>query len=319
MTENNEQSDAVNPSAHMVDAKPEAAGETQEAASPAGRRRMSAVRVLKAIAYRVYRLSLETAGVVGTLAFAWLCGINILIAQRVMDVSFVKGDASRWFANAFDGQSADVEKMTLAWEAADNTIIFRAKNISVKSKSGEPLNALAYVETELALRDVARGTFDPIRVAIDGGELSFVRDAEGNFVAGLGTPETVGELGPVWRGEKNDGDNDLEIGRIKSLNIENAKIHIRDKGSDYAAQLSDSRLAVDILPDTIVFDMAANLSRNGGDEKADVSPLGFKGRVSPDLQIVDAIFTGQQLNPSKQLPRLPVLNPIVDLNALSGH
>jgi len=180
-------------------------------------------------------------------AFAWLCAVNMLIAQRVTDVSFFKADASRWFTEAFEGKSADVGDVTLMWEAADNTVVFRAKDISVKTKSGAPLNALTYVETELALRDIVQGRLDPIRVEVDGGELSFLRDAEGNFIAGLGTPDTVGQFGPVWRGEKNDGDNDLEIGRIKSLNIENAKIYVQDAGADYAAELNGANFDVSFV------------------------------------------------------------------------
>jgi len=98
----------------------------------------------------------------------------MLIAQRVADVSFFKADASRWFSNAFEGKSADVGDVTLMWEAANNTVVFRARDVSVKTENGKPLNALAYVETELALRDIVKGKLDPIRVEVDGGELSFL-------------------------------------------------------------------------------------------------------------------------------------------------
>jgi len=98
----------------------------------------------------------------------------MLISKRVADVSFLTADASRWFSSAYEGKNADVGKMTLAWEAADNTVIFRANDISVHSENGERLNGLTFLETELALRDVARGKIDPIRVVIDGGELSLI-------------------------------------------------------------------------------------------------------------------------------------------------
>ena len=260
----------------------------------------------------LFHLSGELTAVVLGISLAWLCAVNMLIAQRVADVSFFKADASRWFSNAFEGKSADVGDVTLMWEAANNTVVFRARDVSVKTENGKPLNALAYVETELALRDIVKGKLDPIRVEVDGGELSFLRDAEGNFIAGLGTPETVGQFGPVWRGEKNDGDNDLEIGRIKSLKIENAKIYVKDSGLDYSAEMNNSNFYVDFVPDGVVFDMKADVSVDQGDE---VSALKFKGRVSPDLQNIDATFSALKLNPSKVLPRLNILGPIIDLNA----
>lgn len=280
--------------------------------------KVSRVRTIsKAIVSYVYRLLGEMTAVILGVAFVWLCAVNMLIAERVVDVSFLKADASRWFSGAFEGKSAEVGQMTLAWEAADNTVIFRARDISVNTKNGAPLKALTFVETELSLRDVAKGKIDPIRVEVDGGELSFLRDAEGNFIAGLGTPETVGQFGPVWRGQRNDGDNDLEIGRIQSLNISNAKVYIRDAGADYAAQLDDANFAVAFVPDAIVFNMAANLSR-GGDGVSDAAanaPLSFKGRVSPDLQNIDAAFEGVDLNPAMLLPKLTALKPILGLDA----
>ena len=271
----------------------------------------------KTVIYRLYRLTGELCAIVLGLAFVWLCGVNMLIAQRVADVSFLESDAARLFAGAFDGKSADVGQMTLAWEAADNTLIFRARDISVNTKSGDPLNALSYVETELALRDVARGKIDPIRVVVDGGELSFVRDEVGNFVAGLGTPDTVGEFGPVWRGEKNDGDNDLSIGRIKSLEIRNAKVYVRDAGSDYKAQLRDTEMSVAFVPDAIIFDIAALLLKETEDSAsiAASAPLNFAGRVSPDLRNIDINFDSDDFNPSKLLPRLDELDVLLGLNA----
>jgi len=153
----------------------------EESSKDASRKIVSWLKSALSFVYRV--LGDLTAAVFGV-AFAWLCAVNMLIAQRVTDVSFFKADASRWFTEAFEGKSADVGDVTLMWEAADNTVVFRAKDISVKTKSGAPLNALTYVETELALRDIVQGRLDPIRVEVDGGELSFLRDAEGNFIAG---------------------------------------------------------------------------------------------------------------------------------------
>ena len=273
--------------------------------------------ITKAVLHRLYRLTGEICAIVLGLAFVWLCGVNMLIAKRVADVSFLKDDAARLFAGAFNGKSAEVGQMTLAWEAADNTLIFRARDIAVNTQTGAPLNALSYVETELALRDVARGKIDPIRVVVDGGELSFVRDEVGNFVAGLGTPDTVGEFGPVWRGEKNDGDNDLSIGRIKSLDIRNAKVYIRDAGSDYKAQLQEAAMSVAFVPDAIIFDMAALLLKEAESSGIDAAsaPLKFAGRVSPDLRNIDVNFESDDLNPSALLPKMPELDALLGLNA----
>lgn len=254
----------------------------------------------------------EVTAVTLGLAFIWLCAVNMVIAQRVADISFLKADASRWFSGAFEGKSADVGKMTLAWEAANNTVIFRANDISVDTARGKTLNSLTFIETELALRDVVQGKLDPIRVVIDGGELSFMRDAKGNFIAGMGTPETVGQFGPVWRGQSNDGDNDLEIGRIKSLKIDNAKIYVRDAGANYSAQLEKTAFDVTFATNSILFDMAADLSVP---ESLDTSPLSLRGVVSPDLQNIDAVFEAVNLNPSKMLPNLNSLKPFLALDA----
>jgi hypothetical protein len=254
----------------------------------------------------------ELTAILLGLTFFWMSAINMLLAQRVMDVSFMKGDAARWFSGAFDGNEAKIGGMSLAWEAADNTVIFRAADIAVVDKLGAPLNEINALESEFSLRDLARARIDPIRVAVDGGRLSWVRVAKGAFVGGLGAAETVGQLGPVWRGQKNDGDRDLDLGRLTSVNIVNATIFVRDALSDYDADLEGAALRIDIDGPNISFKGKAALTsdRQGA---GPLAGLDIGGSISPDLEDFDVYLKGVALNPSRDLPRkgrLSALKPI---------
>ena len=231
-------------------------------------------RVAKAALYRAFRLTGEFTAIVLGLSFAWMCIVNIVIAKRVMDISFLEADAARFFSNAYAGKKTTIGKMTLSWEAADNTVIFRARDIAVLDTLGGRLSALAGVETELALRDVAKARFDPLRIIIDGGELSWVRGKDGSFTAGLGTPETVGRFGPVWHGEKTMSAEAIKIGKLETLDIKNAKIYIRDGLSDYSAQLQDTQIDVDMEHDRLSFEMQAALMAN-----RDSAPITLSGNA----------------------------------------
>ena len=255
------------------------------------------MRAAKAVAYRAFRLTGEFTAIVLGLSFAWMCIVNIVIAKRVMDVSFLEADAARFFSKAYAGKKATVGKMTLSWEAADNTVIFRAKDIAVLDKAGGQLSALSGVETELALRDVAKARFDPLRMIIDGGELSWLRGKDGTFTAGLGTPETVGLFGPVWRGEKRASAEALKIGKLETLTIKNAKIYIRDELSDYSAQLRDTQVNVDMEHDKFSFEMQASLMAN-----RDSAPITLSGTLSSDWENFELSVDAAQFNPAKLLP-----------------
>lgn len=253
----------------------------------------------------------EVTAIVLGAAVVWMAAINILLAKRTVDVSFLHADAARWFSSAFDGKAADIGKMTLQWEAADNTVVFRAADIAVRDTEGAVLNTITSIESTLAMRDLAGLRIDPIRVAVDGGKISWVRDANGAFQSGLGTPETVGQFGPIWSGQKNDGNRDLDLGRLASVDIKNATLYIRDALSDYEAQLDSSQLKIDITDGDINFAMQANLitqeqaglSGSDGEAALEGTALDLKGAISPDLEDFNVRLTGAALNPTQSLPR----------------
>lgn len=255
----------------------------------------------KAVIYRLFRLTGELVAIVLGLAFFWVCAVNILLARKTMDVSFLEPNAALWFSNAFDGKSADVGKMTLSWHAPENTISFNARDIRVTGENNTVVQGIESVTTELALRDVVRARLDPIRVEIDGGQLTWRRTQDGKVVAGLGTPETVGAFGPTWTGQTSQqprsGQRPQYKGRLRDVKIRNASLYVVDEKDGLNQRLSGTSLNMSRSAGAVTFDGGAFID---GDNPA---PVSMSGNISANLADIDVSIAAEGFNPAQVLPQ----------------
>lgn len=264
------------------------------------------LKLIKRVGYRFFRLFGEFTAIALGLAFFWVCAINILLAQKTLDISFLKPNAALWFSSAFEGKTADIGDLNLEWHARDNTITFQATNIIVKDAAGVPIQTINRLQSDLALQDVISARLDPVAVAINGGQITYKRRADGRAIAGLGTPETVGGLGPIWKSDGQGRDTTANGFRLKQAQFRNVSLFILDERDGLALSLSDTALTIARDGDKIRFDAEGQLSTN--DDTSIQSAISTSGKISHDFNDLDIIFHAQSFNPAKILPATGALS-----------
>ena len=271
------------------------------------------------VAYRIFHLFGEFTALALGLIFFWTCAINILVSQKTLDISFLKPNAALWFASAFDGQTADVGTMILEWNAVDNTITFEATNIVVKDASEAPIQTINRLQSDLALRDVLRAKLDPIAILINGGQLTYKRGEDGRVIAGLGTPSTVGALGPVWSGGARTRKADTRNFQLERAQFRDVTIFVQDAVNDMDMTLLKSSLLINRADDKIQFEGEAILQAADADDQSDIT---IAGAISDNLQDFNLTLDMNAFNPIDVLPKAGplsqgrILDATMDFNAI---
>jgi len=263
--------------------------------------------VAKLIGHRLFAYSGELFAAICGLVIAWLYAVSWLLTQQSVDVSRFKPDAARWFSQAFDGNSAEVDKLSLRWLPASDSVVFEIQDITVRGEDDLIIQNFAMIKTGFPLRSVIAARPIPATVEIRGGTLSWIEDASGQVIAGLGTPETVGRLGPVYRGQlpkiSQDTPNanaDLKqaLADFKSLNIENSTLYFRSKNKDK-----------DIVLDVDTFDVLQQggqvaLGLNGDiRQDNDFAPLSLTLKTDAAFSRFEGRAVAQGLRPDVLAPR----------------
>lgn len=271
----------------------------------------------KRIGYRLFRLIGEGVAIVLGLAIFWFFALNVLLTQQSVDITAFKPNAQMWFSEAFNGSDAQIGDMQLTWLPATNNIVFKATNVAITDKDGNPVEAIPSLQTEIPLSAAAKGAMIPERLTIDGGSVTWMRNNNGDVIAGLGTPDNVGRLGPVWRGRRESGTATRpDVSGIKTVTVTNATAYFVDDSDGLELTLKDTDIDFTNGADAITVDMTSNL------RKGAVSiPLDFKMTASPNVKSYTIDLTAMGLNPSIISPKrgryagLKTLNTSLDIKA----
>lgn len=206
---------------------------------------MRVIKILKHVSQRLFVFSGELFAVTCALGLAWLYAVSWLLTQQSVDISRLKPDAARWFSQAFEGKSADVQSLSLRWLPARDSVVFEVQGITVRGQDGQAIQDFSMIKTGFALRNVIAARPIPSDIDIRGGTLSWVEAKDGTIIAGLGTPEIVGRLGPVYRGQlpsfaagnpdkKNVVNMDFQeaIASFKTLSVQDSTLYFMSKNND---------------------------------------------------------------------------------------
>lgn len=269
------------------------------------------------VGYRLFRLSGELVAIILGLAVFWFFALNVLLTRQTVDISGFKPNAKMWFSQAFNGSDADIGDMQLSWLPASNNIIFKATDVAITDRDGNEIETIPSLQTEIPLSEAAKGTLIPQRLIIDGGSVTWMRSNNGDVIAGLGTPDTVGRLGPVWRGSRtNDDATRLDVTGIKSVTITNATVHVVDDSDGLELVFQDTDIDLASSAESISVDMNSNLRKGGV-----TTPLNFKMMTSPNVKSYTIDLQAAGLNPSVISPKrgryagLKTLNTAIDIKA----
>jgi len=271
----------------------------------------------KRVAYRLFRLSGELTAIVLGLAIFWFFALNVLLTRQNVDISGFKPNAQMWFSQAFNGSDAQIGDMQLTWLPTSNNIVFDATDVLITDRNGHEIETIPRLQTEIPLSEAVKGTFVPERLIIEGGSVTWMRTNNGNIIAGLGTPDTVGRLGPVWRGNREGGKTTRpDVSGIKTVTVTNATAYVVDDSDGLELTFQNTDIDFTSTSQSITVDMTSDL------RKGAVSiPLRFKMDATPNVKSYAIDLTAEGLNPSVISPKrgryagLKTLNTFMDVKA----
>ncbi len=264
------------------------------------------------IGYRLFRLTGELTAIVLGAAFIWFYTLNALLAQKTLDVSFVKPNASLWFAQAFKGRAATMGDLTLSWHPEMSGIVLDARNIIVTDARKAPLQNFSQLQATFDFDDVITGYARPKAVKVTGGALTWLRGDDGAVVAGLGTPETVGRFG-TFISEADASQSSRQpftMSGLRALSIQNTDVFVRDAQTGLDFKLADTDLT--LTDEGEKFHVIAEGKATSGDDE---SPVDIDLRFSSDFEDFDLAFHASDFNGAKFAPKADMLAALKRVNA----
>ena len=253
---------------------PEAADQTDSesrAVKPSGKM----TRLARRIGYRVYRLSGELVAILLGAAFIWVSLLNIILAKREIDASFLSDNMSIWFAEAFEGKSADVEAIRLRWNPALNTLEVENEGIKVNGANGEALQNLENSKVALDVENLLGGKFETRRASLRGGSITLTRRGDGQLLATIGTPQSKDIFSPLFSRSPDDNtENPAGFGALERLHVSDATIYLEDEIWGLSWILNDADLKLDNQSGQVNLDFSSQIQsqdNESGDFEASFS------------------------------------------------
>ncbi len=187
--------------------------------------------ILSMIVYRLDRIFGDLIAIIMGLGIASLWIASSVLDRQSTDLTILRPNIKIWFAEAFSGRDAEFGRLELAWRPVDDNFVVTIEDAEIRGPEGEVLEKFSLVRTTLAPGE--RWTAPPriIDAQIRGGVLTYLEDAEGQVTAGMGLPETVGRIGPVYRSEdtiRSENNFRIFLQDIEFIQIDEAKVYIRN-------------------------------------------------------------------------------------------
>jgi hypothetical protein len=276
---------------------------------------------VKRIGYRSWRLFAEFATVIMGLAVIWLYALTYLLTQQSVDISQANNNVGLFFSEVVTGAGVDIPKMRLDWYPATDDIVFSGQDITVKDKDGNPVQTLAELQSYFPLKEVRQGKMIPRRVILNGGVVSWTEDEEGRIKAGLGTPETLGRLGPLWEGRRATPTRDarFDFDGVEYVEVTNAKAYYINKTNGIDVELNNASLRFEHVGDVLSFEVNANLDNQRIEAEI---PVFLSVKTDNQFDQFDVDYSAQGLNPNIFGPRKGRYTDLTRLDApvsLSGR
>lgn len=214
------------------------------------------------LGYRLYRLGGEMVSVFMALGIAALFFAGGLLSRQSADLTALRPNFEHWFSQGFDGARAEMGDLELRWNPSDDTISFSVTDIIVYDQNDTIIQSLPKLRGTAPKSSVLKRRAALTDIEIVGGVVTWLQRDDGSIVAGLGTPETVGRFGPVYRGQSDaeqprrlDWLNDFE-----SVTLTDSRAHIVHESDGLDIILDVDSLRGERDDGSISLDVAGRLS-----------------------------------------------------------
>ncbi len=192
----------------------------------------------------------EVTAVVLGAGIIWLGLLTSVMAKGEADVSFLKRNFSLWFAQAYDGQDADIEKFKVQWHPSRATIGLLAKNITVTDDAGGTLLSVKSVYTETPIAALINKGVEINRLTLEGGQFTIKRGENGAIIGSIGEPQSFGRIGaviPISSGPSDDkGQNTIDFMSLSGTDVffqdDILGLEVDLKAVDFNTRITDSEI-----------------------------------------------------------------------------
>ena len=210
--------------------------------------------------------------VLGALAVAALWIGSTLAARQQTDLSPIRGNISQLIAQGFDGATTDIGALDLRWYPSREGVVFTARDVTVFDRDGAVVQTLPLLRAGVGVRDLAslrKGAEPELRdVELIGGEVTWLERADGTLTVGLGTPETVGRFGPVYRGrdplgERQDVARPPILDAFRSLSIQDSTAYVVNETNGLSLVVDLESLTGRLDGDAVLLDIDGSVQADG--------------------------------------------------------
>ena len=268
----------------------------------------------KRISYRLWRVTAELGVVIMGIAIAWLYGVSWLLSQQSVDISEARGVLGQLFAEAVAGAGVEIPTMRLDWYPATGDIVFTGQNISINTTDGTEFQNLPTLQTYFPLEEFRKGSLTPRKVVLTGGVVSWVEDENGRIRAGLGTPDTLGRLGPLWQGRRASSRQRaaIDLDGVDAVEVAGARAYYINSMNGLALSLDDVALDFQRQKEDLSFDLKAQLNQS---DFKDQIPLSLSVMTNTEFDNFDVSLQAVGINPAISGPTKGRYSEIRDINA----
>ncbi len=184
------------------------------------------------VVYQIDRIFGELTAIILGLAFVALWTASSVLDKQSTDLTALRPNIKIWFADAFNGQDTEFGRLELAWRPADNDFVVTIEDAEVRGADGKVLERFNLIRTTFAPNADLQSRPRLVDAQIRGGVLTYYEDSNGHVTAGLGPPDTVGRVGPVYRSEETQApifDIRSALQDFESIQIADATIYVRNE------------------------------------------------------------------------------------------
>ncbi|MEP6343378.1 MAG: AsmA-like C-terminal domain-containing protein [Maricaulaceae bacterium] len=163
----------------------------------------------------------------------WLGLITSIMAKGEADVSFLKQNFTLWFAQAYDGQDAEIETFKVQWHPERQAIGFLAEGIIVSDENQANLLTVTSIYTETPVSALVKRGFVAKRLDLVGGQFTIQRNKKGSVFGSVGGPNAFGRLGPIIPIVAAETEQEL----IDSVALHGTEVFFRDDNTGLSLDL----------------------------------------------------------------------------------
>jgi len=187
--------------------------------------------VMSKIIYRIDRIFGDIVAVVLGLGIIGLWFTSTALDKQSTDLTVLRPNIKTWFADAFDGRDAEFGRLELAWLPVDDHFVVTIEDAEIRDQNGGVLEKFDLIRTVI---EPGQGLISKPRLVnsqIRGGVLTYLEDKNGFITVGLGPPETVGRIGPVYRSDapmRSERDFNAALQGLEFIQVEGAKVYFKN-------------------------------------------------------------------------------------------